>query len=184
MSFKPQPVALALCACMTCSLISYSSAQKAAKFSDKSAATRVQQVPADVRQAIQVAYNEQNAAFSRQDIEGYLAHRAPDYVILDDDGEGPGAEKLRKTFGVMFQGTRASSATTSILSAFSQGSGVVVLTKQHTEMTVVRPGDQKVGHLVADNWIRDFWVQVSKDWQVKRSKLMSSRQTINGQPIH
>lgn len=184
MLYKPQPVAVVLCGCMMFGVAGHSSTRKAMKHPTKAPATKAAEVSADVRRAIQSAYDEQNAAFSRQDIDGYMAHRASGYVLIDEDGEGPGQDKLRKTFGMMFQGTKESSATTFILSASSEGSGVVVSTKEHTQMTVMRPGDRKVGHLVADNRNRDFWVKAPDGWQEKRSKQVSSTQTVNGKPLH
>ena len=175
--------ALALCSCLIFGLIAPLSARHVGGHTLKPATPKDSGVSAGVKRAIQSAYNEQNVAFSRQDIEGYLAHRATDYVLVDEDGEGAGQDKLRHGYGMMFHGTKASVATTTILSASSEAGGVVVLTREHLQLTVIRPGDQKVGHLVADNRNRDFWVQGQGGWQEKRTKQLSSKQTNNGQPI-
>ena len=183
MSLKLQPTVLALYGCLMLSLAGHSSARRPAGHAARPATPPASGVSAGVRRAIQSLYGEQNAAFSRQDIEGYLAHRAPNYVMIDKGGAGPGQDKLRKSVGVMFQGTKASSATTTILSASAEGGGVVVVTREHLQMTVVRPGDHQVGHLVADGRSRDFWVQGQDGWQEMRSKQLSSTETLNGQPL-
>lgn len=131
--------------------------------------------------AIQADYDQQDAAFARLDLDGYLSHHAPDFISVDKDGKETGDDDTRQMLGMMFQGTKSAKATTQVQRVTLQSDGAVVLTHAHSEMTVERPGDNQVGHLVADTTSRDFWVKADGVWQCKRSKTLTEHTTINGQ---
>lgn len=154
----------------------HSAPKSSAKPTGDSAATQ------EARRAIQTAYDEQNAAFARLDLDGYLSHHATDFVSVDKEGKETGDDETRQMLGMMFQGTKSAQATTTIQQITLQSDGAVVVTRGHVTMTIERPGDRQVGHLVSDGTYRDFWVKADSGWRCKRSKALSEKQTINGQP--
>lgn len=133
------------------------------------------------RKTIQADYDEQDAAFARRDLDAYLAHHAPDFTSVDKDGKKTTDDDTRHTLGMIFKGTQSAKAATRIQGVTLQTDGAVVLTRAHSEMTVERPGDHQVGHIVADTTSRDLWVKADGAWQCKRSKTLTDTTTINGQ---
>ena len=189
LSIRSLPMIVTACASLIFSCIAHAGTKKAvmhsvrpvAKASIKSS-DNSSSAPESMRRAIRAAYRDRNDAFGRKDINDYMAFFAPDYVVINEHGERPAWPTLRRVFGYFFQIARESSIQTTILSVVPKAGGVIVNTKEHMEITLVRPADHQVGHIVEDRRNRDFWVRKSDGWQLKRTKQISVQSTFNGQP--
>lgn len=174
--------ALLLCALLGLTLSPGASARKTATVKKPVGRAAVPAGVLEVKRAIQAAYNEQNAAFARRDADGFFSHRTIDYVSVDRHGNEHDGGEQRQSLETLFENTTAAKANTVVQQITLQADGAVVVVREQARLTVVRPGDNRVGHFVFESTSRDFWVKTDDGWECKRSKSMTDRTTINGRP--
>jgi ketosteroid isomerase-like protein len=138
----------------------------------------------DARAAIQSAYKKVNEAAARKDANAILAVYAPDYVSVGRKGEVHKLAEVKQNFQRIISAAQSIKGTTTIQKFSLKGKQAVATIKDHTEIVVVNPQNaQQTAKLVADTTSEDTWVKAGKGWLQKKSKEISSRQTLNGKEM-
>ncbi|HZO87155.1 MAG TPA: nuclear transport factor 2 family protein [Chthonomonadaceae bacterium] len=137
---------------------------------------------ADARKAIQTAYNQANAAMARKDVNGGLAHFAPDFEAVTRNGKKIMLPQIRQQLQqiTMMQSIRAKST---IQKFRLKGNQAVVTVKEHADLTGVNPQNKQKLTMSIDSVSEDTWVKSGKGWLQKRSKSLRETAKINGKPI-
>lgn len=139
---------------------------------------------ADARKAIQAAYTSENAATAKKDAKGALAAYASDYEQTSSKGTKINMAQIRQLVPQVFaMATTIKDKTTIQKFAMKGSSKAIVTAKRQTEMTMVNPQTQKPAKAAMDAVTEDIWVKGAKGWQIKRSKALSEKQTLDGKPI-
>lgn len=137
----------------------------------------------DARKTIQAAYDKMNAAAAKKDVNGILAYYAPDYEHVNQRGQKTTLAAMRQQMPQLLQMMKSIKATTAIKKFVLQGSQATVAVASQGEMVGVDPQTKKAVKIVIFSSDEDLWVKGAKGWMQKRSKTLSSKQTVDGKPV-
>ena len=136
----------------------------------------------DAKEAIQAAYQAMDKATSAKNASGYAVYLLPNYVGVDEKGkETNGKAATVQGLSKAFSQLRTATSATRVLSLTLQDGGAVVTTRSSLSFTAIRNGQPFT--VTGTNKVRDFWVKSAGHWMLKRERVMSSAQTVNGQPV-
>lgn len=149
----------------------------------------------DARKAIQAAYFSSDRAASKMDVDGMLAHCAPDFVLYHENGRQQTLADTREYVHDLSETFHTLSNRTRIISVSPQGPGLVVLVSEHQVITTTTdtvsgnsfPSStdkikwvQVISTCTSDNLCRDYWVTVGNGWLEKRTRVLSSKRHYRG----
>jgi ketosteroid isomerase-like protein len=136
------------------------------------------QINASIKPTIQTNYDRINAAFIRKDIKGATALFTPDYVSIDPDGKKQTLAEFREHYDTLFKrfNIKLTSNKATIKNIDISASGIDVAIDQKTEGTIA--GFNK---LVINQTSSDSWLKTPQGWRLKKSKILTSQTTFNGQ---
>ena len=136
----------------------------------------------DARKQIEAAYQRENAAAMRKDVNGILANLAPDYETTNMQGIKAGREQMKQMLPQLFAMARSVKAATKVKSVKLKGNEATAQVAEHAEMVMVNPKTHQTAKLVIEEQSETVWAKGPKGWLKKRSRTLSSKQTVNGKP--
>lgn len=135
------------------------------------------------RNELQKIYDEQAAAMAKKDINGTLAHHAPDYVTISAQGKTHDLNAERQDFLTAFNAPISNmqfGTTIHDVTLDSNTQAVVTATRTATGGV---SANGKSGVVAMNAELRDLWVKGAQGWQLKREKLISMKATLDGKPL-
>ena len=126
---------------------------------------------------IQAAYDQINAAFLRNDIDGLMAYFTPDYTEQQERGTTVNRDEARR----QYQGHRAQITSMNshwtLQSLLPNAEGVLVQMAMHSSGTgIKRILFAKVhGTFTDDLQVRDLWVNTAQGWRIKHRVVLSEQ---------
>jgi ketosteroid isomerase-like protein len=137
----------------------------------------------EARKAIQTLYNKQNAAAAKKDVEGVLANRTPDFEAIAVNGQKLTMDQVRQNIEQLLAVAQSIKATTAIKSFRLKGNNATVTTREHAEFVTTNPQTSTPAKVVIDGTSQDTWIKSGKGWQIKRSKALTEKMTVNGKAV-
>ena len=153
------------------------------------AATPASQADAEtsVQKTLQADYNERDSAYIRKDIDGTLAHYAPDFIGVSTTGKTHDFKEERADFLKTF--TRSppkSTITKSTIQKLTLGKGrreATVTVQRHGILLFVNPQSGLNDVLVLDGVFQDVWAKRAGEWLLTREQASAVKATMNGKPL-
>lgn len=142
--------------------------------------------PAEVQKAIQADYNDRDGAVSRKDVEGTLAHYAPNFTSISTAGKVHDLKEERADFLKTFRLPAKSSVTKSTIQKVALGKAgteAFVTVRRHGLLMLTDPQTQLNHVLALDGVYQDTWDKRSGVWQLTREQASSFKPTMDGRPI-
>jgi ketosteroid isomerase-like protein len=142
--------------------------------------------PAEVQKALQAEYNDRDGAVARKDIEGTLAHYAPDFLSISTAGKTHDLKEERADFLKTFRLPAKSSVTKSLIQKVTLGkAGTEALVAVHRRgiLLFADPQTQLNNVLVLDGAYQDTWDKRGGAWLLTREQASSLKATMNGKPL-
>jgi hypothetical protein len=135
-------------------------------------------INSNVQPIIQTNYDRINAAFIRKDIKGATALFTTDYITINPEGGQQTLTEFREHYNNLFTrfNIQLTSNKATIKTIDSNADGLDVAIEQKTEGTIA--GFNKI---VINQTSRDSWLKTPQGWRLKRSKILTSQTTFNGQ---
>ena len=140
----------------------------------------------DARKALQADYNDRDSAVSRKDIDGTLAHYAPDFTGVSATGKTHDLKEERADFLKTFSLPAKSSVTKSTIQKLiwgKAGTEATVSVHRHGILLFVNAQTQLNDILVLDGIYQDTWAKRSGTWLLTREQATSLKATMNGRPL-
>ncbi|GEM_PF-939638 len=141
--------------------------------------------PAEVQKTLQADYNDRDGAVSRKNIEGTLAHYAPDFTSVTTAGKAHDLKEERVDFLKTFR-TVKSSVTKSTIQKVTLGKGgseAAVVVRRRGTVLVFNPQTQLNDVVVLDGAYQDAWVKRGGVWFLTREQASSFKATVDGKPL-
>ncbi len=142
--------------------------------------------PAEVQRALQADYNDRDGAVARKDIEGTLAHYAPDFTSVGTAGKAHDLKEERADFLKTFRLPAKSSVTKSTIQKVTlgrAGAEAVVAVRRHGILLFADPQTQLNHVLVLDGVYQDTWAKRGGAWLLTREQASSLKATMDGKPL-
>lgn len=142
--------------------------------------------PVEVQKALQADYNDRDGAVARKDIEGTLAHYAPDFLSISTVGKTHGLKEERVDFLKTFRLPAKSSVTKSTIQKVTLGKAgteAVVAVRRRGILLFANPQTHLNDVLVLDGAYQDTWAKRSGAWLLTREQASSLKATMNGKPL-
>ena len=139
---------------------------------------------AQARQAIQAAYDREDAAVRRKDVQGVLVNCAPNFQFITQSGMRGSLADARQGLANQFQTPSSFAAKTTIQKFTLQGNKAVVTVQETQLRTVVPKAKHAHPHkIVTLSTDEDTWVKHGNRWLRELSKMIHQKQTLDGRPI-
>jgi len=142
--------------------------------------------PAEVQKALQADYNDRDGAVARKDIEGTLAHYAPDFLSTSTVGKTHDLKEERADFLKTFRLPAKSSVTKSTIQKVTLGKAgaeAVVAVHRQGILLFVNPQTHLNDVLVLEGAYQDIWAKRAGTWLLTREQASSLKATMNGKPL-
>ncbi len=142
--------------------------------------------PAEVQKALQADYNDRDGAVARKDIEGTLAHYAPDFTSITTAGKAHDLKEERAEFLNTFRLPARSSVTKSTIQKVTLGkAGLEAVVSVHRRgiLLFINPQTQLNDTLVLEGAYQDTWAKRGGAWLLTREQASSLKATMNGKPL-
>ena len=142
--------------------------------------------PGEVQKALQADYNDRDGAVSRKDIEGTLAHYAPDFTSVTTAGKTHDLKEERAEFLKTFHLAVRSSVTKSTIQKVmlgKAGAEAVVTVHRQGILLFVNPQTHLNDVLVLEGAYQDTWDKRAGAWLLTREQASSFKATMNGRPL-
>lgn len=140
----------------------------------------------EAQKALQANYNQRDTAYSHRDIDGTLAHYAPDFVGVSASGKAHDIKEERADFLKTFTLPAKSSLTRSTIEKVTLGKAgteATVTLHRHGILLLVNAQTQLNEVLVLDGVFHDVWVKRPAGWLLTREQASSVKATMNGKPL-
>ncbi len=141
----------------------------------------------DTQKALQANYNDRDAAVSRKDVDGALAHYAPEFVGVGMAGKSHGLKEERadfvKTFTTLNPRTSDIKTTIGKLVLAKADTEAAATVSRHGVLLIVDPQTKLNNVLVLDGTYLDTWTKRAGVWRLTREQTVSLKATMNGQPL-
>lgn len=142
---------------------------------------------ADARKALQANYNDRDAAVCRKDVDGALAHYAPEFVGIGMAGKSHDLKEERadfvKTFTTLNPRTSDIKTTIGKLALAKASTEAAATVSRHGVLLIVDPQTKLNNVLVLDGTYQDTWAKRAGVWRLTREQTVSLKATMNGQPL-
>ena len=142
--------------------------------------------PVEVQKALQADYNDRDGAVTRKDIEGTLAHYAPDFTSVSTVGKTHDLKEERADFLKTFRLPAKSSVTKSTIQKVTLGKAgaeALVSVHRHGILLFANPQTQLNQVLVLDGTYQDTWDKRGGAWLLTREQAFSFKATMDGKPL-
>ena len=136
----------------------------------------------DARKTILAAYAGMDKATRSRSASDYSAYLLSSYIGVDEkggetDGKAKSVQALRQAFAQV----SAAKSTTQILSLVLQDGGAVVTT--HSNLTLSGTKNSRPFVIKSESQVRDFWIKSGGRWFLKRERILSVTETVNGRLV-
>ena len=136
----------------------------------------------DARKAIRAAYAGMDKATRDRSASGYSAYLSPNCVGVDEKGmETDGRARMVQALSQAFAQVNAAKSTTQILALSLQDGGAVVTA--HSDLTLSGTKNSRPFVIRSESRVRDFWIKSGGRWLLRRERVLSVTQTVNGQTV-
>ena len=145
--------------------------------------------PGDVRKTLQGEYDQRDAAYVQKDIDGTLAHYAPDFVGVGAGGKTHDLKEERADFlktwsAVPAKSTVSKSTIEKLTLGKTEGKAAATVTlHRHAILLLVNPQSGLNDVLVLDGTYLDVWAKRAGVWLLTREQAMAVKATMNGKPL-
>ena len=133
---------------------------------------------AQARKAIQAAYDQQDAAQARKDLNATFAHCAPEFKDISKDGRVVTLTQARASLTQAYAMAKSIKVRTTIADLHLTGNKAIVTTKQHAVVTLVNPRTSRTMTLMDDEVDQDTWVKRSNRWWATESKTLKETRSV------
>ena len=141
---------------------------------------------ADVQKTLQADYNDRDSSVTRKDIDGTLAHYAPDFVGVSSAGKAHDLKEERADFLHTFALPAKSSVSKSTIQKLTLGKAgaeATVTVQRHGILLFVNPQTSLNDVLALDGIFQDIWAKRPAGWALTREQTISLKATMNGKPL-
>ncbi len=138
---------------------------------------------AQVKKAIQAAIDKANAAIVKKDIKGAMASMTPDYVSIDKKGKQSSLAEEKQTLSMVLATAKNLKVRSVIQKLTLKGKDAIAVVTDHAEMNLQSPRGSQTVHLVVDSTSEETWIKSARGWLRKRSKTLTEKATMDGQPV-
>ena len=138
---------------------------------------------AQARKIIQAAYDKENGAVAKKDINGAFSTVAPDFMAGDTQGHQASLRDLKPQMQTVFQSSSTIKATTVITKFNFKGNQATVTVKNRTLMNLKAPKGGKPAKATVDSEEEDLWVKNGTRWERRIATVLSQTMTKNGKPF-
>lgn len=134
-------------------------------------------VPVADQAAIQAAYTQINAAFTRHDLDRFMTYFTPDYKVVDENSRTFNKAQTRRQYADQLKQVKTMNSRFTVQNFTAVPSGVEAEMKLHTQGI----GEKRVlfmkfkGTYADDLWVRDLWVQTPDGWRIKSRKTLADK---------
>ncbi len=141
--------------------------------------------PAEVQKALQADYNDRDGAVSRKDIEGTLAHYAPDFTSVSSVGKTHDLKEERVEFLKTFHAVKSSVTKSTIqkVTLAKAGAEAAVVVRRRGTLVMVNPQTQASSTVVLEGAYQDTWDKRGGAWLLTREQASSFKATVDGKPL-
>ena len=141
--------------------------------------------PAEVQKALQADYNDRDGAVSRKDIEGTLAHYAPDFTSVSSVGKMHDLKEERVDFLKTFRTVKSSVTRSTIqkVTLNKAGAEAAVVVRRRGTLLVFNPQTQASNTVVLEGAYQDTWAKRGGAWLLTREQASSFKATMDGRPL-
>jgi len=141
----------------------------------------------DVRKALQADYADRDNAVARKDVDGTLAHYAPDFVGVSHTGKAHDIKEERadfvKTFTTLNLRSNVSHSAIQALALGKGGAEAQVTLRRHGVLLLANPQTRVNYVLVLDGVYQDTWAKRAGAWLLTREQEKTIKATMNGLPL-
>lgn len=142
---------------------------------------------AEARKSLQANYNDRDGSVSRKDVDGALAHYAPEFVGVGLAGKTHDLKEERadfvKTFTTLNPRTSDIKTTIDKLTLAKASTEAAATVSRHGVLLIVDPQTKLNNVLVLDGTYQDTWTKKAGAWHLTREQTVSLKATMNGQPL-
>jgi hypothetical protein len=136
----------------------------------------------DAKKQIQAGYDRSNAAFIRKDWDVTFADYAPEFTV-DLGGHTRKLSDVRSHTERLLSLASLITAKTVVQDVALAGDTATVTVRQETSADLVDPNSHQAVTLAEQDADVDTWKKVGAKWRLIHSKVVSSRETANGETI-
>ncbi len=136
-----------------------------------------------VRRTLQALYDKGSAAIARKDVMGATAFDAPDFVIIDAQGQSHTLAQSRERAAQLWKRPQLVKVTVNIDRVDLKGKTATADVHQHMIMRWVNP---KTSHVFqTEQWTTntDLWSKSSTTWLRTQSRTKTIRVMLNGKEV-
>lgn len=143
----------------------------------------------EVRKTLQGEYDQRDVAYVQKDIDGTLAHYAPDFVGVGAGGKTHDLKEERadflKTWSAVPAKSTVSKSTIEKLTLGKAGGKVAatVTLHRHAILLLVNPRSGLNDVLVLDGTYLDVWAKRAGSWLLTREQALAVKATMDGKPL-
>lgn len=132
---------------------------------------------------IRAAMKKMVTASNNKDADGYVAFTDPAFLNMDSSGKETthGKEERRAGLSKLFAQISSMTERSTAKSITFDKNGATVMQASDSSFSVTVGGRNRVFGSHAT--YRDFWVKTPSGWLEKRSRAISSKDTLDGQPV-
>jgi len=139
---------------------------------------------ADAKKAIQASYDRSNNGLAHKETKSLIDMYTPDYYAISKKGKKTSLAELKESIKGIVAAAKTIKASTTVQKIVLKGNEAIVTTKEHTELFLVNPQDpSQTAKIVADDTSEHTWVKSAKGWLLKKARNLTSKATMNGQPM-
>ena len=140
---------------------------------------------ADVQRTLQGDYNARDAAYVQKDIDGTLAHYAPDFVGVGMGGKTHGLKEERADFLKTWSAVPAKSAVIkSVIVKLTPGRAEATVTLHRHAILLLTDSQSGLNDvLVLDGTYLDTWAKRPAGWLLTREQAVTLKATMNGHAL-
>lgn len=138
---------------------------------------------ATARKAIQAAYDKENAAVAKKNLEGAFSSVSSDFMAGDKQGHQASLRSLKPQMQAVFDSATSLKAVTQIQKIVYKTDQATVTAKNRTIINLKAPKGQKPSKAIVDSVEEDLWVKTGGKWVRRIATVLSQTMTKNGQPF-
>lgn len=142
---------------------------------------------AGVQKTLQGEYNQRDAAYSQKDIDGTLAHYAPDFVGVSAGGKAHDLKEERadflKTWATVPAKSTVVKSTIDRLALGKAGAEATVTLHRHGILVIANAQSGLNQALVLDGTYSDVWAKRAGVWLLTREQAVALKATMDGRPL-
>jgi uncharacterized protein (TIGR02246 family) len=133
---------------------------------------------ADAKKAIQAAYDKQAGAVARRDAKAVFEIYAPDFEVVSKKGKKTSLANIKASITQLMASSNSINTSYKIQKLVLKGKEGTATIHTHAEI-----GAPNAGKYVLDQTSEDTWIKAAKGWLLRRSKSLTSKESMNGQAL-